>query len=268
MDLKRAIPRAGLRDIVRSFGERRTTLGTTVLIKPLAARPDQIIEIYLAEPYRIRTDDGQLNAAPEIVIVGPQSHRCIQLYMSGQIHVFTIRFHPAGLSRLTGVDMSSLVNQGIMASDVVGNRASLLRDAVLSASDFPSRVAAAERWIGMMREDCAATDGIDHASRLIVATRGRVRIDALVERSGFGASQFQRRFRTQVGLSPKLYARTVRLEAALTARRVEPGKHWTAIIHDAGYFDQAHFIRECRALAGAPPSGFSVDWESARSQEI
>jgi AraC-like DNA-binding protein len=67
----------------------------------------------------------------------------------------------------------------------------------------------------------------------------------------------------QVGLAPKLYARTVRFDAALTARRIAPAKSWTDIVYGAGYSDQAHFVRECRALTGVPPSHFIDDWESS-----
>jgi len=104
--------------------------------------------------------------------------------MSGRIHVFNILFQPAAFHRLVGIDMTSLVNQDPAATDVLGTRALLLRDAVLSATDFPSRVAAAEQCIGRMLNGRPPVDGIDRASRLLVATRGRTRIDVLAERSG------------------------------------------------------------------------------------
>ena len=106
-------------------------------------------------------------------------------------------------------------------------------------------------------------DAIDRASRLLVMTRGRARIDALAKQAGLSPRQFQRQFGQQVGLSPKLYARTVRFEAALTAHRRNSARSWTDVVHEAGYFDQAHFVRECRALTGAPPSHFIDDWESS-----
>ena len=72
--------------------------------------------------------------------------------------------------------MTTLVNQGIAAHDVLGKRASLLSDAVRLAPDFRSRVAAAERWFGIMLDDSNPEDGIDHTSRLLLGTRGRARI--------------------------------------------------------------------------------------------
>lgn len=267
MDVRRKTPHPGLRHVVRSFEERRATLGSKGLTWPLTARPHQIIDIYLAEPFRLRIDGGPLQTAPETVVVGPQGSRRIQLHVSGEVHIFNILLQPAGLNRLIGIDMTSLVNEGISARDVFGKRALLLSDAVRSAADFASRVAAAERWFGMMQDNSAARDGIDHTSRLLLATRGRIRIDSLVKQSGLSARHFQRRFTSQVGLSPKLYARTARFDAALTAHRNEPMKPWTGIIHEAGYFDQAHFIRECHALVGVGPSHFIGDWENIFSPD-
>jgi AraC-like DNA-binding protein len=103
---------------------------------------------------------------------------------------------------------------------------------------------------------------IDHASRLLVAVQGQARIDGIVGKSGLSTSQFQRRFATQVGMTPKLYARTIRFDRALIARRNDPARSWTAIIHELGYFDQAHFIRECHAFTGLPPGGLTGDWDN------
>lgn len=259
---RRVLPHPTLRGIVRSFGERRGFLRSPGLSWPLPPRPHQIIDIVLNEPFRVSIDGGRPQASPETAVVGPQGSRRIQLHASGEIHLFNILLQPAGLHQLVGVDMSRLINEGIPASDVLGYRARWLSDAVRSATDFPSRVAAAERWFGAMLEGSSARDGIDHASRLLLKTGGRARIEQLAARAGLSTRQFQRRFRTEVGLRPKHYARTIRFDAALVAHLAAPQRLWTDILHGAGYFDQAHFIRECHALAGVPPSHFIGDWNN------
>jgi AraC-like DNA-binding protein len=262
MDIRRAMPHPALRGVVQSFGERRGTLGTAVLTWPLPARPHQIIDIYLGDPFRLRIEGGALQTAPETVVVGPQGSRRIEIYVSGEVHIFNILLQPAALNRLIGIDMTSLVNEGIAAHDVLGKHAIGLDDAVRLASDFASRVAAAERWFGKLLESSGPKDGIDLASRLLLATRGRARVDSLVERSGLSARHFQRRFAAQIGLSPKLYARTIRFDAALIAHRKDPARSWTEIVHEAGYFDQAHFVRDCHALVRAAPSQFTGGWDN------
>lgn len=262
MEIRRATPHPALRGIVQSFRERRGSLGSRVVAWPLTARPQQIIDIYLGDPFRVRLDGGGLRTTPQAVVVGPQGSRRIEIHVSGEVHIFNILLQPAALNRLIGIDMASLVNEGIAARDVLGRHAVDLEDAARSAPDFVARVAAVERWFGRLLASSGPGDAIDSAARHLMTMRGGVRIESLVERSGLSARQFQRRFIRQVGLPPKLYARTIRFDSALTARRKDPTRSWTDIIHEAGYFDQAHFVHECRALVSAVPSEFTGNWDN------
>ena len=54
MDVQRRSPHPKLCNIVRSFEERRLTLGSEELTWPVTARPHQIIDIYLGDPFRVR----------------------------------------------------------------------------------------------------------------------------------------------------------------------------------------------------------------------
>ncbi len=201
---------------------------------------------------------------PKTYVTGPLTYQRAQIYELGRIYVFNILFHPTGLNRLIGINMASLVNDDPAASDVLGRSALALDDFVRLAPDFPSRVAAVERWVAMTMERREPDAAIVGASRLLMAGRGCARIGSLVRRSGLSASQFQRRFAIEVGVAPKLFARTIRFDAAMTAHHNAPDRSWTDIVHDLGYFDQAHFIGECRAFAGVLPSGLVGDWENTR----
>ena len=263
MQIKRAVPHPVLRNTVRLFEERRVDLGSTILSWPVPARPHQILDIHLAQPYSVRVNGGPAKSSPETFVVGPQTGPRARLFLSGQVHVFTILFQPAGLNQLTGIDMRSLVNEDPMAADVLGTSAVGLDDAVRAAKDFPARVRAAERWLDARLNSRATTDeAISFASGLLVEAGGQIRIDELIRQSGLSASQFQRRFANQVGITPKSYARLIRFDRVLVARRNSPERSWTDILHEFGYFDQAHFIREFHMFAGISPTGFRGDWEN------
>jgi AraC-like DNA-binding protein len=264
MDVKRAVPSLELRSVVRSFVEIFVDLGSAGRVWPVAARPHQMLQFHLAEPYRVRQDEGPASLMPKTYVSGPMTYQCAQIHESGRIHVFNILFHPTGLNRLVGINMASLVNNAPAASDVLGSSALALDDSVRLAPDFPSRVAAVERWVAMMLEKREPDAAIERTSRLLMAARGCVRIDNLVRNSGLSASQFQRRFASEVGMTPKLFARTTRFDAALAAHHNAPDRSWTDIVHEFGYFDQAHFIGECHAFAGVLPSGLVGDWENTR----
>ena len=129
MDIKRALPRPNSKR--RALVRRESAdLGSSVLAWPVAARPHQILNIHLAEPYQVRIDGGPAKTSPEIGVVGPQTYRRAHVHLSGQIHVFNILFQPTGLNRLVGINMTSLVDQDPAASDVLGKSALVLDDAV------------------------------------------------------------------------------------------------------------------------------------------
>jgi AraC-like DNA-binding protein len=69
---------------------------------------------------------------------------------------------------------------------------------------------------------------------------------------GFSERQLQRRFLTAVGYGPKVLQRVLRLRRFLTAAGFGlEGLAGAAL--GAGYADQAHLTRECRALTGLTP---------------
>jgi AraC-like DNA-binding protein len=257
-------PAAELRSVLLSFAERRAMLGADVVTAPLPARPDQFIEFYLRDRYAVSHDGGPANLAPETVIVGPQSYRRTRLIMSGNLRVFTIRFQPGGFNALFGVPMRALVNEGVPADDVLGGAAKRLRDGIMSAPDFEARIATAQRWVAECLAVAPPVDQVAWSAAALHRSGGQLSIRPLARRAGLSDRQFTRRFETQVGLTPKLFARTVRLNALLDAKARSPNVAWTELAHRAGYADQAHFVRDCRALAGDAPRAFFAEWMPGR----
>lgn len=253
-------PSPALRSLVSGFEERRAHFGKASLTHPLPARPDLFIEIYLAEPYRVSHQRQDFETSPEVALVGPHGVGTTRLLLAGEIKAFSIRFQPGAIHRLIRFDMNSIANHGVAMADVFGRMTIGLRDAVFGAADFPSRVAAAERWLGSMLREARPIDRIDIAARMLIESGGQKRINALAEWAGLSERQFARRFVAQVGLTPKLYARAIRLNTMLKARQSRPEATWTELAHAAGYADQAHFVRECRELTNSSPSAFFADW--------
>lgn len=262
--VERRAPSARLRAIVRSFGERRLLLGGRVATVPLPARPDQFIEFYLCDRYAVSLDGGAEQPAPAMALVGPQSYRRARLMLSGELHVFSIHFQPGGFHVLFGVAMQALVDEGVPAADVMGVAAHDLRDRVLLAQGFDGRIAAFEAWLVARDAHLLPIDPVARAAAALRDAGGQFGIGSLARAAGLSERQFTRRFTMQVGLPPKRFARTVRLNRVLDAKARRPGARWTELVHQAGYADQAHFVRDCRELAGDTPRGFFDQWHEYR----
>jgi AraC-like DNA-binding protein len=214
-----------------------------------------MMEFYLAERYGIAWPDRPVRLSPETAVVGPQSRPGLSIHLSGVVDVFTIHFQPTGLHRLFGWPIPSLVNEGVELADLLP-RARCLRDAISSAGSFEERVAAAEWWLLGTSGASVPPSPVDHAARLLLRSGGGTRVADLAARSELSVRQFERRFTAAVGLPPKLYGRTARLARALAFKERRPELGWAEIALATGYADQAHLVRDCTALAGAPPKRF------------
>lgn len=83
---------------------------------------------------------------------------------------------------------------------------------------------------------------------------GNAKIAALAAQLYISRDAFEKRFRTAIGTSPKHFSSILRLRKAIAI--YEPGKSLTDVALTAGFYDQAHFIREFRAFTGQSPKQF------------
>ncbi len=68
--------------------------------------------------------------------------------------------------------------------------------------------------------------------------------------------RFLDRFRGEVGIAPKLFARVQRFQAVIRKVHTLRDVDWAAIAVECGYFDQAHFIHDFRAFSGFTPAQY------------
>jgi transcriptional regulator GlxA family with amidase domain len=97
------------------------------------------------------------------------------------------------------------------------------------------------------------------AVRLLEGAAGALRVDELAPTVGMTRQALARAFAEHVGVSPKQFARVVRMRRALA--RVEAARRvgWSRVALELGFHDQAHLTRELRALTGRTPG----EWAGA-----
>jgi AraC-like DNA-binding protein len=237
--------------VVRGYRERTGFSAGPGVVVPLPGRPAQFLEIYLDTPYRVSIDGGAFDAAPEAVVVGPSSRHSARLMLAGPVAAFHVAFQPTGFHRLFGIGMGQLSDIAVATCDLGVKPLDELVGRIRQASDFPSRVRVADNWLA---HRLAWSRAADPLARLIGRANGAPPVAKMAARLDLSPRQLQRRFTDQVGLTPKLYARTVRFEAVLEARERNPDLNWTTLAHRFGYFDQAHMLRDAHAFTGMPPS--------------
>ena len=202
-----------------------------------------------AAPHLIATvseTDGGRRAA--IALVGARSSAA-DIDVSRRVLTVGLRLKPGALPALVKLPARELTNRSVPVAAVFD--ASLLRDVQIGA-DAPSRLIA-----------CELSDFVRRAARGRVPSRAlpetadrSTRVADLSARLHSPSRTLHEIALRDVGLAPKRMLRIFRLHAALAAARATGGT-WADIALRTGFADQAHLIREMRALLGETPSAWS-----------
>lgn len=96
---------------------------------------------------------------------------------------------------------------------------------------------------------------------------GDARIGAVVRASGMSTRGFQTRFLQHVGLTPKEFARLMRLQATLHALDASDAGI-SELAADTGFADQAHATRELRRVTGLTPARLRTELRRDRDGEV
>jgi AraC-like DNA-binding protein len=103
------------------------------------------------------------------------------------------------------------------------------------------------------------------AAKLLYHTQGQCRIEELADQCHASVRHLQRKFQSDLGVSPKFFARTLRFEQAQRRLMFAPDTNLTDLAYQCGYFDQAHFIKEFKAFTGKTPSEYAGQMQALQN---
>lgn len=189
----------------------------------------------------------------EATVSGPTSKRFTRT-LSGKGEVLGVKFRPAMFSSVCARPASALAERVLPLAEVLPSAASWAADVARARSlDAKLRVceAALERLVQpvppLVETLRDLTEAIEHDRTL-------VRVAELARRAHLQPRTLERSFRRHVGKSPKWVLRRYRLIDAAERLATGDGASIADIAQDVGYYDQAHFARDFRALVGVAPS--------------
>lgn len=69
-------------------------------------------------------------------------------------------------------------------------------------------------------------------------------------------SHFRKLFKAGIGIGPKQFVRIRRIDRAVRAMAAGTARSLTELAYELGFYDQAHFIRDFKAITSLTPSAF------------
>lgn len=130
----------------------------------------------------------------------------------------------------------------------------LLEEQLAGAGKDTDRIHITERFLlGLMTQKTPDLL-VPAALQLIHQYKGNIRISELAAQLHISQSPLEKRFRQAIGTSPKKFSAIVRMKWAI--QHHHPQQSLTNLSYHAGFYDQAHFIKEFRTFTGQTPEDF------------
>jgi AraC-like DNA-binding protein len=220
--------------------------------------PDAFIELILnfGAPYVLETAGAPDREMPRAILVGLQK-KPLRFRCDGTVRLVATRFHAWGALPFLADQARGLTNLTTTRSREWDDLATRVETAV-RADDYDAAVATVEdHLIEKLLTATVDLKQIRAAAQMLHMQHGQFRVAELAERCNLSSRQLQRRFQDTVGVSPKGLARAIRFEEIRKRLMFDPDQSLTALAHEYGYADQAHFIRDFREFADRTPGEFA-----------
>lgn len=172
---------------------------------------------------------------------------------SGRQHGIHVELSPLTARAVFGVPMHLLTDSLVDLPDLLGEDAERLVEKLAGAGTWRERFATLhDTFAARVLDAPVPSPLVAWAWSRLRATHGSARIEELVSESGYSHRHLVARFRDEIGVTPKTLARILRFERSVDlVQRSRTSLTEAALT--AGYYDQAHFNREIRALTGCAP---------------
>lgn len=179
--------------------------------------------------------------------------------LEGKSAVFGIKFRPGAFYPFLRSSVSDLTDRDVGLDELFGIDSKALAKKVLRTTEVVRQIAIIE---AMLRERLPPKDAnvalIGRVIHLLLEETSLQRVEDVCERLGVSERTLQRLFRRYVGVSPKWVIQRIRVHEA--AERLSQGRSgdWAQLAVELGYFDQAHFIHDFKALVGKSPAEYAA----------
>jgi AraC-like DNA-binding protein len=167
------------------------------------------------------------------------------------------KFHPGGFHPYARQSVSALTDRVLDVQELFGAEGTQLEQRCLALPRPADALGHVQRFL---RARLPAGYADDPDLRLVrqltdsmAAAAPGARVAEIAARHGVSVRTVQRLFSEYVGAGPKWVLQRYRLHEALAQLHAGTDADWARFALDLGYYDQAHFVRDFRALVGRTP---------------
>lgn len=166
-----------------------------------------------------------------------------------------VKFRPGGFAAFTGV-LPARNTVALLGDELGLDPSALVRD-VLAEEEHDAAAGVLDAALAPLAPEPppAYLDLLELLGAMI-ADRSLIRVEQVAALGAMSVRSLQRLFAGYVGVSPKAVLARYRLQDAAATIDAEEAVDLADLAASLGWFDQAHFSRDFRAVVGVPPSTY------------
>ncbi len=205
----------------------------------------------------LELDGKPLGSNHDIGWLSGLQRRYMLIETHGGSHFIAARLRPWGAWRLLREPMREVTCRVPLLDELWGDAINNLTERLAEAPNLYRRFDLLENHLRQHLDRRTRTDAaVIEASMRLQVSMGRLRIGQLCKDMGTSRVTLGRKFREQVGLTPKTYARVVRISALMEVLALKGPDDWAMIAEDFGYHDQAHLSHDFQEFCGSSPNEY------------
>jgi len=218
--------------------------------------------------YRGTFDELDANNIPEsspLSSIQAQSTQFRRFSTGENFGIFGTYLYPFAIPKFFALPASDMTNISPDLESVLSVEGRRLEQDVIAADSNEERVKIVSSFLEVKLNTSSRELPLIHrAVHDVMAAKGDVNIVQIAREHSFSTRQFERKFKEFAGLSPKLYSRVIRFQAA-TQYKFNGVRDLTEIAYACGYYDQSHFINDFRQFSGYTPKEYF--WNEAEGTQ-
>lgn len=181
-------------------------------------------------------------------------HRALSLVPAAGTGFVAVRFRAGQLGQFTALPLVECIDQPLPVDALWGIRGRDLAARVEAAGDFQRRVDLIEQFL-LRQLDLRQPDRlVSSAAHHLYHQTARITVDQLAAQLDIGRRQLEKRFLRVEGITPAAFRRRARFQKTVRQLMLNPSDSLIEAALEHGYYDQSHFCRDFKDLAGRSPA--------------
>lgn len=204
-------------------------------------------------------NDGSWQYIPTGAAFMGQRTNSIYYGASRPTRIFGIRFKPFAFWNLISIPLFKLNDKSFALGDIfeLDTASQNLIEEIIKAAEVEDKIHLAEKLLlNITQENLAVDPVLRDQVNYILDRKGMIRVNEMYNEFGISKVGLRNNFINKIGLTPKKVSRIWRINYFLYLQQNASDLNLTQLGLDAGFYDQAHFIKEFKTFFHCSPLHF------------